>query len=816
MSLGAGGARALGIVVALAAAGAQGGCLGYRNYPLVALDVIGSRAPMEWSGAAVLPGRELVAAAEGEADALYVPEPAGALGAAGVLDLFPLHDGRDACGSRPTQACADAHSRAGARMRPQAVRWLPREDGITTPYDIEDLAPMGPDLVLGVTEYNTVGRRSGYRRDYVARSRRTTERMFVLQREGDAWQEIRVPTIDRLRDSLSDWGRANCADDMLVEGLAYDPGAQVVYVGLARCEGPSQRVLSYRVADVRYGLASGIEIHADGLAGADAGPEEGISGLSFAAGRLFALTAWDSYGYEHEPAYGGRLHEVRDGKLHALDIPVRFRDRPAALAVLDDGRPDARVEDLDMLVLFDNDLAARSRKRPDATVLRARVPRPSESRWMDVLSLERLPSAQPLGLNGFDLRWYARDHRLAQMAFVLDRLDDGRVGAWVRAIGGRWQMEIGGSLGNAASRLPGKGLGHAKQAVALTDFAAVPGLSFTAYRARLSIIPRDRERDNPSVAALLDSPDYVEEVALPGPASPGAALVLQGLEIDTTSRALHGICVAALQLGVGWASPTRDTVSLQGAIVGGLCNDFDTKGKELRHGNTTSESGGVEAWIHFAVVEGAPAESLVVQAWDRSRPAPRDADGAPTGDPSVALDDAEARAHVHCVALAATGAPSWRKPQPRSPDPAWMQRGLSVRGSTTAGAAALTGITLAFDPSGFDPAAPRTMADTEALARNNYVHRYLVRAFVGPLGTLFEGGMTHGIHRAGLMRDSARTSALLARAELTTFPGMVGARTWDSVSPRRGTDPNLQPEDGFPRWAPGQEPIEGVPCSTPW
>lgn len=806
------------------------GCVPYRTYPLLTVSAPGSHRPLEPSGLAVLDDGRVVMVAEGDAHALLVPDPDQPVAGGGVLDLLPLRDGREDCrdhGNSPAGTparvrCERRHYRASIRLREEPITWLPRERMVTLPYNVEDLAPFGPDRVLGITEFSTIGRKTGYRADYTVRSRRQTERLFVLERDGKGgWVERELPEVERLREMLSDWGRGTCGDDMLVEGLAYDPIGQDVYVGLRRCDGPVQRVLHYHLGGARGGRAVGIEVAADGIDGATAGPTEGISGLAWADGRLWALTAWDSFGYDVEAAFGGRLHEVRDGRLHPVPLPGPFLDRPSALALL------PGPSGADTIVLFDNDAAARQPGRPTATVLRARIPRPADEQFVQARELVATGSDLPLGLNGFDLRWYARDHRLSQLAAILAIGRDGEPGGWTRALGGLWQMRIGGSLGLIAARLPflGRSLGHDRQAVALTDYRGTD-LRFTSYRARLTVVPRDRERQNPSVARLLDDvrPAYRAQVTLPTRASADAGLVLQGFEIDTTARADRGVCLAALELGVDWAGD-YDQVAVQSTLVGGLCNDFDTRGTDLRHGRTTDIEGGVDVIVYFAVVEGGRASRWSAGIFDRDRPGARDGAGGYVGDPDRGLDDATAQAHLHCGTVDATGALTRIERGPPSPPAAWLSQGAvwappDVAVGPVLGAS-LRGFAVALDPRGFDPAiAAQPMSEVEALNRNNYIHRYLVRAFPiggGPTaggGTLVDGGVTHGIHR-GLLKDNQRPSALLLRADLTGFAGSTPAPTGDSVWPRRATDPNLLPEDGYIRWAPvNPGPVEPG-CAPP-
>lgn len=793
-------------------------CAEYRTYPL--LTVTAGPRPLEPSGLALLDDGHLVLVAEGDATQLYTPEPDRPVRAGNLLGLLPFHDGRADCPpDRPR--CPDRHYRAQVRLRPEPIRWLP-DTGLPVPYNVEDLAPFGSDRVLGVTEYSTIGRRTGYRRDYQARSRRQTERLFVLERDGDGWAELRLPEIDRLRDQLSDWGRATCRDDLLVEGLAVDARADTVWVGLRRCDGPVQRVLQYDLGAARRGGAVNLEVVADGLADTSVGPEEGLSGLTWANGHLFATTAWDSYGYPTEPVFGGRIHEVREGRLHPLDLGEPFRDRPSALAVVDRPGPGGLVGgEVDTLVLFDNDNAAGDSARPNVTLLAARTPRPQDRAWAQLLEVAQAPAPLPLAMNGFDFRWYNRDHRLGQLAAVLDLGADGSPGAWTRAVGGLWQIQVGGTLGNLSTLFPffGKTLGHDKQAVAFTDFTPT-GLDFATYDVRVSVVPRDRERQNPSVARLLDQvhDGYVVTVPLAETFPADAGLVLQGFTIDTTSRADRGICLAAMELGVDWHGGRRDAVDVVSTLIGGLCNDFDTRGTNLLHGRTTDVDGGVEVTLKFGVVTGAPTHTWSARVADRRVPGPREADGRPARDPVQVTTDTLAQAHVHCGRMDAAGAFTSLPQSGEGPPADWLDLGSRLTGSPVAEAAALRGFALALDPVGFDPAlATRPLTETEALNRNSYVHRYLVRAFSDATGGFLEGGLTHGIHRRGLMRDNQRPSALLLGVDLTAFTGLPHpAEVHDIRFDRRREDPNLLPEDGFIRWSVAPTRAEPPRCSSPW
>ncbi len=775
---------------AVALLGLLAGCVPYRAYPLLALDVAGSDVVFEPSGLTVLGDGTVVVSAAGPADALYEPlgTGPGATFAPTGLSL-PLSDPRLDC-----PGCKNPPFRATARLAAHPIRWLPGEDGEVRPVDIEDLASFGGAQVLGVTAYSTIGRRTGYRKDNTARPRQATERVFVLERmAGDGgqvggWEERRVPGVERFRDALSDWGRSHCDGDMRVQGLAWNELGGLAYVGLRRCDGPTARVLSYDLRAAAGGQAVDLVVLADGVVGGT-GPEEGITALGWDGAALWATTAWDSWGQEAEPAWGGRLLRVEGGALRP--VGEGFLDRPSALWLPQRVNEDAPR---DAVLLFDDD--SRRANVPGITFVTQPLERPEGGRWAGLAQVADLGEGQPLGLNGFDLRWYDRDHRLAQLGVVLDRREDGTPGAWTRAVGGLWQMRVGGTMGIFASAT---GLshraGHDRQAVALTDWRGSPDLKFHAFRAEVSVVPRDRERQNPSVARLVAElrPDYTVTVPLPVPASPGAGLVLQGLEIDTAARADRGICVAAMDVGVAWHSEAHDAVDLRAMLIGGLCNDFDTRGSGLQHGRTTDVDGGVSVAVRFAVVEGASAVRWSAQAADLDLPAPRDPNGVARVSPVIVTDDAVSRAHVHCVALDGAAPVDIG-----GGDPSWRRLALERDAGVEAGGA-LSGFTLALDPAGFDDAsAAEPLSEAQALNRNAYIHRYLLRAFGGP-GAVLEGGITHGIHRTGFMRDNQTPSALLLRADMTGFPGALGEQ-WDMNSGAR-RDPNVLPEDGFVRWA---------------
>lgn len=767
-------------------------CAPYRAYPLMKMEITGAHGGqiIEPSGLAVLADGTVAISAPGPADVLYEPRGGGPGAAvAPVGFILPLSDPRLDCPD-----CRHPRFRASTRLDPHPIRWLPGSEGVVQPIDIEDLATFGGAQVLGITAYSTIGRRTGYRKDNTARPRQATERIFVLERMAGTdptgadgvWEERRLPEVDRFRDALSDWGRAHCDGDMRVQGLAWNPLDGLAYVGLRRCDGPTVKVLAYELRAAAAGQVADVTVLAEGVVGG-AGPEEGVTALSWDGLRLWATTAWDSWGLPTEPAWGGRLLTVGSGTLHP--VGEGFLDRPSALWLPEQAGPDAQE---DAVVLFDDD--SERANAPVLTFVATPLARPPEGRWAGLANLRDLGEGLPLGLNGFDVRWYDRDHRLAQLDVVLDRRADGTPGAWTRAVGGLWQMRVGGTLGLiAASTGLSHRIGHDRQAVALTDWKGSPELRFHAFRAEVSVVPRDRERQNPSVARLVTElrPDYTVTVPLPVPASPGAGLVLQGLEIDTAARADRGICVAAMDVALDWHSAAHDAVDLRTMLIGGLCNDFDTRGSGLQHGRTTDVNGGVTVAVRFAVVEGGQAVRWSSGVADLDLPAPRDATGKPAVSPVLITDDATSRAHVHCVRLA-----DGKDVGPG--DPAWRHLRIDETDSSAVGGA-LSGFTLALDPSGFaaeNAALPLTEA--QALNRNAYIYRYLLRSFGGPGGVL-EGGITHGIHRTGFMRDNQTPSALLLHADMTGFADTPGEQ-WDMGTNER-RDPNLLPEDGFVRWA---------------
>jgi hypothetical protein len=299
----------------------------------------------------------------------------------------------------------------------------------------------------------------------------------------------------------------------------------------------------------------------------------------------------------------------------------------------------------------------------------------------------------------------------------------------------------------------------------------------------------------------------------------GAGVMLQGFAIDTSGRAPEGICVAGLDLGVLVLDP--GTLRVQATLVGGICNDFDTRGPTLRHGKTTRPDGGVEVVLDVAVVSGAPSRTWSAAVWDRTLRGPRLAscEGGRSGyirPTERVTTDSRARAHLHCGRVSPDGSYTVGSRQDAAPPEEWLDLGHSVTGNPAAGAASLRGFALVLDPVGFEPGASRpNLTHDEALFRNNYLYRTLVRAFSDATGAFVEAGMSHGIHRLGLARDNARPSALYARVDMTAFDGLGGPVTVrDLVASDQRSDPNLLPEDGWPRWA-RTFPVAPEPACAP-
>jgi hypothetical protein len=331
-------------------------------------------------------------------------------------------------------------------------------------------------------------------------------------------------------------------------------------------------------------------------------------------------------------------------------------------------------------------------------------------------------------------------------------------------IGGLWQLTVGAGLGLFSNALPGHPAwaGHNRQAVALTDLGN-SGLEISSYRASLSVVPLDREVGG-SVAELLKNRRQDFQVATKVYVGKNKSVFLQGFSIDTTSRADRGICLAAIELG---ADILAEEVVLRAMLIGGICNDFDLRGPELRHGRTTNSEAAVEVMLDFAVVEGGSPWSVTML------------------DPSVPplKHDKESRDWLHCSAQTpAQLSGNWKQPT-----------------------ALLRGFTFAFDPDGFVSAT----SSESSLRRNNYLYRYLLRAFGGE-HPLVEGGLSHGLHPRGPMRDASQPSALLLNAELIGLD--ISAPVYDI--PRTTPDPNLLPEDGSIRWAIAT-PLAEVPSCSP-
>jgi hypothetical protein len=270
---------------------------------------------------------------------------------------------------------------------------------------------------------------------------------------------------------------------------------------------------------------------------------------------------------------------------------------------------------------------------------------------------------------------------------------------------------------------------------------------------------------------------------------------------------------------VDWANAAHDAVALQTTLIGGLCNDFDARGPDLQHGRTTSVEGGARVTLQFAVVEGVPAVPWSARVFDRDVPGPRTPDGRYSESPMDAIADDAARASLPCVAMGADGTFHPLPRQPGAPPDTWLNLGTSHDGAPPP-TGSLRRFQLALDPAGFDPTlASRELTEEESLNRNNYIYRYLVRVFPGLARgeTLIEGGMSHGIHARGPMRDNARPSAVSLRVDVTGFAGIEDrAFAGDIVWRRLRDDPNLQPEDGFIRSSVTRPPDAEPRCSTAW
>ena len=422
------------------------GCGQRRAYPLMGFHPTEDRERLELGAAALLPSELVVAMSEKDSGVLYEVAPFSEDGSIRSLsqrgrdavDLFGLRDPSQSCGeerdTRRWHRCRNRNYRAMVPLVPRPITWLPSPSSgrVVEPFHVEDLTafpcagdePDCPDRVMGVTEFSTIGRITGFRADKVTPARDAAERLFVLERTGVGWKEVRVPEVEHLRQALSDWGRATCDQDLVVEGLAFDPVLRAVYIGVNRCLGPAQRVLRWDLHAAERGGAVSLVQVADGVQDGDghviAWPSEGISSLDFARGRLWASTSWDDWGYPHEPVYGGRLSVVLGDAL--VPVPtVPLQDRADALVVLPVATDD---DDLSALLLFDNDYRApRGRVGLNGTLVHARTPRPSHDRYVELLSLERSPFGdRALGLNGFDFRWYWRDHRILRMTPISNEM----------------------------------------------------------------------------------------------------------------------------------------------------------------------------------------------------------------------------------------------------------------------------------------------------------------------------------------------------------------------------------------------------------
>jgi hypothetical protein len=394
----------------------------------------------------------------------------------------------------------------------------------------------------------------------------------------------------------------------------------------------------------------------------------------------------------------------------------------------------------------------------------------------------------------------------------------------------------------------GKKLGHSRQAVELTDYGPASELSFHSYRAVLSVTPTERTGAEASTAALLEGlrGAHSLEVELPRGYPDGAGLVLQSVTIDTSPRAAGGICLSGMDLGVDWAEHPLDdaqvatitdasgrrSISLRASLLGGLCNDFNVQLPEEYHGLTTDPEAGVRVTIGFAVVQGGEARHATVTAAQRDRPGVRAkgsdpasiAQGSsPPPPPAYAhatapyrIDNDGSKDNLGCVQIGPGEDEAELLPKPSTrlgptdAESAWMVEsdGSIPEQGRSGQATSLRGFTLATDLRGFDPSlasdAYRDVTELTARSQNNYIYRYLLRTWLQPDGSVFlEGGLAHGIHTSGPGKDNALPSAVLVSADLAWWEGLSAPPiAYGAAPPQRARDDaNLQPEDGFLRWA---------------
>ncbi len=842
------------------------GCGVRRSYPLIRVDSEpDATRGMQIRAAAALPDDEVVIASRYDTETLWrmgQPDTHGARRLS-PSDLMAFDDPSAACDElEPAKAkrCRERNYRALVRMTPQPIRWLPP----LPPGTIEDLTPFPcrarePDVeaseapapctpaVLGVSTFDTIHITTPFHDEEVDIERAQHERLFLLEQEQGVWRERSSPLISRIQDELSDWGRAHCPDRFTVSGIAHRPDPGVLYIGVSACDGPAAKVLSYDLAAARRGEVVHFEPFLDDIVDArglsDRGPDERLSSLDYRHDRLWGTSAWQSFGHEHETAFGGRLLIRRDDAFTAIDVPSGLADRPYALVVLDtpgrassmdestDGAALPDVEAVSHLLFFDNGRSSGSEERPQLTVLRTRVPAPPEGSFLDLLEVNANPS-MPLLLNGFDFEWYLRDHRLGAWTFLLGAHEE-RPGGWTTALGGLWQVRLG-LIGRKTRAFLGKALGHNRQAVEVTDIRGT-GLDVSSVELTLTVQPQPVQSSTPSVAELLRTPDPRFDLLVPRPEGMAGTPVLQGLTIDTASHASGGICLSAMDLGVYDAGPEHpDHLRVRARLNGGLCNDFNNRDKDEHHGIITDPSQGIRVRLSVALVDGRAPRAVSVRASQRDLIGRRDGPThviteeqvvrvprAPYRDVPGAI---ETNNKVHktnfaCIAVDASGAPRLL-PRAIGPDPddtEWMVRTEGTPPPHDRVSLGVQGFAFAFDLRGFDPglwpAAYGDVSELSARSQNNYLYRYLLRTWPMPQGGLFlEGGVSHGVHLKGLGRDNASPTALMVRSDAVWWdaPGIP----WVAPDPaQRRTDPNLLPEDGYLRWA-VTEPMdeEGPRC----
>jgi hypothetical protein len=744
-------ASAIGLAAALTA------CGGRRFYAPVAFEVTdGSQPPFDAITAVTgsTPDRVSVVLAS-RADPGAVFEATGGPGAS-IAERFSL---RDRCG--PHGACDRDGYRAFVPLSRVPLIFsgdAPSHPAALSPFTCADGCGAA---MLVATDFSTIGVNSGFHDAELPRARRRGERVVAMVRGDAGWTERPSPAIDLLSRAISDWGRSRCANDLRVSGVAFDASSRDVFIATGRCDGPRAVVLRYPLGRAEQGW------NADLLPFAALDPartDATITGLWHDQGRTWASVTWRRRSPDGDPGAGSMLFAVIDGAFVAAPIAGPLRDAARGVVVLPDSPGNTSLTAAHALVL------TAPRSGGAFAWIPVETPAPPEGRWVAALETTTR-MAPPVALTGFDLRWYARDHRLGLWSVLADQRD-GQPGAWTAAVGGVWQERFG-RLGRATSTIGLRRIGASRQVAEV--IALGPEVTLHSYQTTLSVIPRPPDPARPSTGAALSAhlPAATVEIPLPTPANPEDGLVLQGFSLDASPRAAGGVCLSALDVDVDWPEARRDAVKVRAAIVGGLCNDFDARGPRERHGATTRADAGVRVTLYYAVVNGRPAHHSEATVAERRAP-PRQT-------------DAEAKSHFACS---------------QAPEAAWQI--TEIGASPTPGSAgALSGFTFAWDLRGFSPdASYADVGGAAARHQSHYLYAARLRTTVATINakpTLFvDGGMTHGLHRAGLGRDAAVESAVLTRAAVTWWDDLAGQpRTADPVP----DDPNLRPEDGTTRWS---------------